>query len=329
MSIFKSLLLVLGLAAVSFNNNSLSEAFINSPQSVRSLASQQPISMSTIQHAGKNNNEEFRPELNIRGGNQPTGSSNSKRLLREMVAEMIGTFLIVSFGTGAVMSAVFTESLVGLFQIASVWIIAVTVAISTTASISGAHLNPAISIAFALLRPSKSFGWAKVIPYTVSQLVGAILGSAVNLLIYGSSIAAFESSNGIVRASATGIASAASFGEYFFDPVSTKIAFLAEAFGTAILSFVIFALTNKKNDTAKDAYVPGLIGLTVGALIAVIAPLTQAGFNPARDFGPRIVAFLAGWKSVAFRGWWVYIFGPIVGAVIGAFTADKILFAED
>jgi Major intrinsic protein len=69
-----------------------------------------------------------------------------KPLFRELLAEVIGTFLIVQIGTGSVMSAIFTDSLVGLFQIASVWIIAVTIAICTTASISGAHLNPAISV---------------------------------------------------------------------------------------------------------------------------------------------------------------------------------------
>ena len=72
--------------------------------------------------------------------------------------------------------------------------------------------------------------------------------------------------------------------------------------------------------------IPPLIGTTVGALIAVLAPLTQAGFNPARDFGPRIVAYLAGWKAVAFQGWWVYVLGPIVGAIFGATIADKVLY---
>ena len=111
--------------------------------------------------------------------------------------------------------------------------------------------------------------------------------------------------------------------------MSTVEAFIAEAFGTAILAFVIFAMTNQKNSAAKDAFVPGIIGLTVGGLIAVLAPLTQAGFNPARDFGPRIVAFIAGWTTTAFQGWWVYVIAPIVGAVIGAFTADKVLYAAD
>jgi len=78
----------------------------------------------------------------------------------------------------------------------------------------------------------------------------------------------------------------------------------------------------------ESGFVPPLIGLTVGGLICVCAPLTQAGFNPARDFGPRIVAWLAGWKTVAFQSAWLYIVAPIVGAVFGAALADRILFAE-
>jgi glycerol uptake facilitator-like aquaporin len=103
---------------------------------------------------------------------------------------------------------------------------------------------------------------------------------------------------------------------------------MAETLGTGILSFVIFALTNPKNDTVKSGYVPSLIGVTVGALIAVLAPLTQAGFNPARDFGPRIIAWCGGWKTIAFAGFWVYIVGPIIGALLGAFAADRVLYAS-
>lgn len=266
--------------------------------------------------------------LNIRGGGDAPASS-SKALLREMLAEAIGTFLIVFIGTGSVMSAIFTDSLVGLFQIASVWIIAVTIAICTTASISGAHLNPAISIAFAAVRPSESFNWNKVLPYSISQCLGAVLGSWLNLVLYGSSIAAFEAKNNILRSTVSGIASAKAFGEYFVSPVTITTAFFAESIGTTILAFVIFALTHPKNETMKSGFVPPLIGLTVGGLISVLAPLTQAGFNPARDFGPRIVAWFAGWKTVAFTNSWLYIVAPIIGAVCGAALADQVLYADD
>lgn len=136
-------------------------------------------------------------------------------LVKELVAEFIGTFLIVQLGTGSVMSAIFTDSLVGLFQIASVWIIAVTVAICTTASVSGAHLNPAVSIAFAMVRPSESFGWKKVLPFSLAQLGGAVAASALNLILYSGTISAYETANNVVRSSASGLASAKAFGEYF------------------------------------------------------------------------------------------------------------------
>jgi glycerol uptake facilitator protein len=270
----------------------------------------------------------FRYRANTPSGEE-TGYWNRQRsgFARELLAECFGTFIIVQLGTGVVMSEIFAGAVVGLFQIAAVWIIAVTLAICCTASISGAHLNPAISITFALLRRSKSFGWSKVIPYILAQTTGAILGSAVNLMLYASLIAEFEAKHNIVRSSAGAIASARAFGEYYAAPVTTATAFFAEAFGTAVLAGVIFALTHPGNDTVKhNVYIPPFIGLTVGGLICVIAPLTQAGLNPARDFGPRIVAYLAGWKQVAFLNCWVYIVAPIVGAPLGAMLVDKVLY---
>ncbi len=153
--------------------------------------------------------------LSTSGGAEVSKPLYRKLLLKEMLAEFIGTFLIVQIGTGSVMSAVFTDSLVGLFQIASVWIISVTIAICTTASISGAHLNPAVSLAFALIRPSPQFNWRKVLPYSFAQLLGAVAASSVNMMLYGGTIAAYESANGIVRATSSGLASAKAFGEYF------------------------------------------------------------------------------------------------------------------
>lgn len=253
--------------------------------------------------------------------------SKKDTLLKEMLAESIGTFLIVNLGTGAVMAAIFDDALVGLFQIASAWIIAVTIAIATTGPISGAHLNPAVSVSFAILRPA-SFASHKLLPYVAAQLVGAIGGSLVNLIMYREKILRFEAANNIVRSSAESIASAKAFGEYYV--VSTGLAFFVELFGTAILAFVVYALTNPKNDTQKNnVYIPPLIGLTVGALIASLAPLTQCGLNPARDFGPRIVAFFAGWKKVAFKGFWVYVLAPICGALVGGYVADEVLYAEE
>lgn len=254
----------------------------------------------------------------------------SRKFWQMLFAEALGTFFIVQFGTGSVMSAVFKDALVGLGQIAAVWVVAVTIAIIVTGPVSGAHLNPAITIAFALLR---GFEWNLVGPYIIAQFLGAVLASALNYgTLYVGSIDHFEDVNEIDRGSSdenVSIASAKAFGEYWLEPVSTFQAFMAEAVGTAILAAVIFAVTHPKHKDSSGLPIPLTIGMTVGALISVLAPLTQGGFNPARDFGPRVVAFMAGWTGVAFHKCWLYIVAPIVGAPIGAAMIDVILYADD
>jgi glycerol uptake facilitator-like aquaporin len=128
--------------------------------------------------------------------------------------------------------------------------------------------------------------------------------------------------------------SAMVFGEYFPNPalfgadaaaralVSPLHAAAVEAFGSAVLAFVVFALTARGNHAAPEGRLaPFFIGFTVAALISLFAPITQAGWNPARDFGPRLVALALGWGDVAIPGpaggFWVYIVGPLVGAPLG------------
>lgn len=264
--------------------------------------------------------------LHLSGGANGETKSKKTSLSRELIAEFIGTFMIVQIGCGTVCAAVFNSAQVGLWQIAVVWSIAVTLAISCTAAISGAHLNPAITLAFAAVR---DFEWKKVIPFMFSQLFGAVAAAGVNFALFRDSIVGFEKANGIVRGAANSVQSASAFGEYW-SVSNWGTAFLAEAYGTAMLAFVIFALTNDNNETtSKHPFlIPPLIGATVAALISVIAPLTQAGFNPARDFGPRIITLWAGWGSVAMKGWWVYVAAPLVGAPVGAWIADKILYPK-
>src|SRR5262249_44678516 len=107
---------------------------------------------------------------------------------------------------------------------------------------------------------------------------------------------------------------------------------LAEFLGTLILALAVFAMSDDRNHAAPAArFAPVFIGLTVTILICVIAPLTQACFNPARDFGPRVVAYFAGWGSAAIPGpnatgfFTVYILAPIAGAVAGGGLYLKLL----
>ncbi len=100
-----------------------------------------------------------------------------------------------------------------------------------------------------------------------------------------------------------------------------------EAWGTSVLMFVILAITDPRQKIIRNKeMIPFYIGFTVAVLITLYAPFTQAGWNPARDFGPRLVAAMAGWGRIAIpgprNGFWVYIVGPKIGAVVGAFMYD-------
>jgi glycerol uptake facilitator protein len=153
--------------------------------------------------------------------------------------------------------------------------------------VSGAHLNPAVSLALAIFRPL-DFPWRKLLPYWIAQYSGAMLGAVVNLMIYGPQFRHYEAVHDIVRGSAESLVTASSFGESFPNPgfasvisedVVTPIkAMCIEAWGTAVLMFVILALTdpNQKLIRNKEA-LPIYIGFTVAVLISLYAPLTQAG----------------------------------------------------
>lgn len=242
-----------------------------------------------------------------------------------LIAETIGTFLLVLFGTGVVAAAVITGAQVGQWQVAAVWGFGVALAIYATASISGAHLNPAVSLAFAIFRRGE-FPFRRMFAYWAAQLAGAILAALIVLAAFGPFIARFEQANGYVRGAPGSQHSAMIFGEYFPDPntvgvdaaaralMSAPAAAAIEGLGTAILVLVIFSLSDRRNAALPNkGLAPFFIGFTVAVLISVFAPLTQAGWNPARDFGPRIVAFFAGWGGIAIPGpsggFWAYKIG--------------------
>jgi glycerol uptake facilitator protein len=262
--------------------------------------------------------------------------------LRAAIAgEILGTFLLVLFGTGSVACAVLTGALDGLWQVAVVWGFGVTLAIYCSAALSGAHLNPAVSLAFALLRPS-SFPPSRLLPYWSAQLVGAILAGLVVWTAFAPFLARFEAREGLIRGTPGSERAAMIFGEYFPNPalfgtgpeaaalVSPLGALLIEAFGTAILVLVIFALSDPDNAAAPaPTLVPFFVGFTVAVLISLFAPITQAGWNPARDFGPRLVALLAGFGAIAIPGpqggFWIYIVGPLLGGLIGGSLYERLV----
>ncbi|MFQ5574078.1 MAG: MIP/aquaporin family protein [Terriglobia bacterium] len=258
----------------------------------------------------------------------------------ESVAEVVGTFILVFFGCGSVAVAVLTGALAGLWQVAIVWGFGITLAIYATAAVSGAHINPAVTLAFAIFRRSE-FPPSKILRYWVSQFVGAFLAAGLLYVLFSGVLADFESTNDLVRGASGSQLSAMMFGEYFPNPavfsasrgsfglvpIGTGLA--AEAVGTAFLAFFVFALTDRRNQNGPGAMTPFFIGFTVAIIISIIAPLTQAGLNPARDFGPRLFSFIAGWGEIAIPGprggFWIYIAGPLVGAVGGSLIYQTLI----
>jgi glycerol uptake facilitator protein len=254
-----------------------------------------------------------------------------KQIPKWFVGEFFGTFLLVFFGCGSVCAAVTTGAQVGVFQVAIVWGLGIATAIYLTGALSGAHLNPSVTVSMAVW---SDFPKSRVLPYIATQMLGAFVASAVLFGVFGGALAEYERANGIVRGAPGSEASAMVFGEYFPSPggkplteaararMSAPAAFGAEVIGTAVLLLVIFCATDDRNRARPQILTAATIGLTVTLLISLLGPLTMACFNPARDLAPRLFSSLAGWGSLPFRlngqGWWtVYIAAPLLGGWLG------------
>ena len=253
-------------------------------------------------------------------------------LTTAMIGEYFGTFVLVFFGVGSVQAAVATGAQAGLWQVAVVWAVGVSLGIYTSASLSGAHINPAITVMAAVY---DKFPLKRIIPYWVAQVAGAAAATVVLYAMFSEAIIEFERAKGLLRGGPGSELSAMMFGEYFPNPavygsaedawrvITPTSAFIAELIGTAMLAFIVSTVTHESN-TARPPSAMGavIIGVGVAAIISVVAPLTQAALNPARDFGPRLVAYFLGWGEIAIPGprngfFTVYILAPICGAVIG------------
>lgn len=247
------------------------------------------------------------------------------------VGEFIGTFILVFFGCGSVCAAVTTGAQVGIFQVAIIWGLGIATAIYLTASLSGAHLNPAVTICFAAW---SDFPKSRVAGYIVMQMAGAFMAAAMLQMIFGGAIHEFELKNGIVRGGPGSEASAMVYGEFYPNPGGKPLketdagrmpawrAFAAETVGTGLLLLIILGVTDERNHHRPQVLTAATIGLTVTMLISLLGPLTMACFNPARDLGPRLFSSVAGWGAVPFTangtGWWsVYIVAPILGGLLG------------
>ncbi|MHB1063974.1 MAG: MIP/aquaporin family protein [Georgenia sp.] len=262
----------------------------------------------------------------------------------EVLAEFLGTFVLLAFGDGVVAMTVAalpgsgrTAGPTVIFQAAGDWLLiawgwafAVAFGVYIAGGVSGAHINPAVTLAFAIRR---KFAWRKVLPYWGAQLAGAFAGAALVYLVYHDAIDAFNEASNVTRDSAGGLASFSIFATfpapYFNGGMIGPL--IDQIVGTAFLVLLVVAVIDVRNSAVKANMGPFMIGIAVAAIGISFGANAGYAINPARDFGPRLFAWMAGWGDVALPGtvsgsftayFWVPIVGPLIGGVIGVYLYD-------
>jgi glycerol uptake facilitator protein len=264
-------------------------------------------------------------------------------LIGDLMGEFLGTFALISFGDGVVAMAVAALNQSGRAQDAKTiflasgdwllitwgWAIAVVMGIYVAGGITGAHLNPAVTFAFAV---RGDFPWRKVVPYWGAQVVGAFVAAALVFLVYHDAIGSYESVNHVTRGAANSVATFSIFATFpapyfhggWVGPLIDQIV------GTAFLLMFVAALIDRRNLAPKGNLTPWFVGMAVAAIGMSYGANAGYAINPARDFGPRLFAWFAGWGDVALPGnggdfsnfFWIPIVGPLVGGVIGILVYD-------
>jgi glycerol uptake facilitator protein len=281
------------------------------------------------------------------------GSVRCCALLAESASEFVGTFLLVFLGCASSASSVLTaiararKNGVWEYESASTavaWGIALGVATLVASPVSGAHLNPAVTVSLAVSRGSP-FQKRKVIPYVGAQLLGAVSAALAVLGVYGSAVSHFEHPDDaemdvfFPRGADNSTVTAMALANYFPNPIAVKSgvlseadvstvgAFVLEAMGTMLFVLLMRVLTEESRyDRRSHVQAAFAQACCLSVLMIALNPVIQVSLNPARDLGPRIVAYIAGWSTAAIpgpgTGIWAYQTGPFVGAGVATLLYD-------
>ncbi len=246
-------------------------------------------------------------------------------LIREMAAEFLGTFVLIVFGCGSVAQVLLSGHANGEYlSINLAWALGVTLGVYVAGGISGAHLNPAVTFALAVLR---RFPWRKVVPYGLAQMAGAFVASAVVYVTYLDALHQFDGGTRQVLGPQGTAGIWATYPQPFLSPLPGGL--VDQIVGTALLLLCIFALTDKRNLAPAANLGPLLIGSVVLVIGMTFGYNSGYAINPARDLAPRLFTYFAGWGGEVFRAganwWWVPIVGPLIGGVLGGWVYDLLI----
>jgi glycerol uptake facilitator protein len=218
------------------------------------------------------------------------------------------------------------------------WALAVMFAIYTVGGVTGAHINPAITLGAAL---RKQLPWNKVVPYWVVQVLGAFVGAALVFLVYNNAINHYDQVHHIVKGQPNSLPTYSTFATFpapYFHNVLGPL--VDEIVGTFFLALFVFAVTDDLALAPGSNLGPMIVGFIVLAVGISFGANSGYAINPARDFGPRLFAWAAGWGKIAMPGdygwintyFWVPIVAPLIGAALAVPTYDigvrKILIAR-
>ncbi len=240
-------------------------------------------------------------------------------LARELAAEFLGTFILIVFGCAVVAQVVIGQGDFGdTLSINFGWGVAVTMGIFVAGGVTGAHINPAVTLALAVHR---QFPWSKVLPYSLAQTAGAFVASIVVFVTYYEALNQLDAERTMLTA---GI-----WATYPQSYLSTIGGLIDQIVGTALLVALVFAISDERNLAAPANMAPLFVGAVVFLIGMTFGVNCGYAINPARDFGPRVFTFLAGWGSEVFTAnnswWWVPIVGPLIGGVIGGLVYDLFI----
>jgi len=245
-----------------------------------------------------------------------------------IIGEIFGTFILILLGDGVVANVGLAPRLAGTaYNWNTITIglaFAVIVAVYVSAGVSGAHINPAVTLALAVKR---GFAWGKVVPYILAQMVGAFLGALAVYLVYRDGLVAA----GMPNVWSTGPGSV--FGQAYWGGIGSGAApsgsysmltcVIAEIVGTAVLMWGILGSGDSKNIGLMHNMGPFLVGGTVLAVGLSLGGPSGYAINPARDFGPRVFGTLVGTQGLWDNGYWlVPLIAPFIGGAIAMFCYD-------
>jgi glycerol uptake facilitator protein len=239
-----------------------------------------------------------------------------QRLSSELIAEFFGTLVLILFGDGVVAMVVLFDK-GGYTNITLAWGLGVTMGIYIAGKITGAHLNPAVTLALAVFR---GFPWKKVLPYSLAQIAGAFVAAALVFWNYHPQFLLVDPT--LER-------TAGVFTTFPAFPAQPSAGLLDQTIGTALLLMLIFAITDERNMPPGSNLTPLMVGLIVVAIGMAFGGMHGYAINPARDFGPRLFTAVAGFKNNGLTDgtgvFWVPIAGPLLGGVIGAAAYDLVI----